>query len=123
MPPIEIQDRTQRAVLWEASGTSDDYGKPKVIAPVEVLVRWDDTVSGSLDAQGNKTRVDATVTVDRAVPVDSIMRKGALVDVPVPPTGLYRVASYSEVPDVKGRNFRRTVSLVRHSNTLPEIVS
>ena len=118
MPAIETSDLHQKAVLWTTSGF-DDYGDPTIGSPVELNVRWETGQKESLDSQGNTIALDSIAVVDQAVAVGSVMWLGALADVPSPATDLRSVVGYSEIPDLKNREFRRTVSLMKLSNELP----
>lgn len=120
MPAIETSDCHQKAVLWAATGV-DGYGNPIVSAAVEIDVRWEEERRESIDAFGNPIALDASVVVDREIAIDSILWLGELIDLPDPPTDLKKVVSRSAVPDVKGRSFRRKVSLVNFSDELPTI--
>lgn len=124
MPTPETADRHQTAVLWPATGF-DKYGDVTIADAdgTQVKVRWEDRKSESLDAQGNTIGTDATVVVDRVIAVGSIMWQGKKDDLADPPVNLKQVVEYSAIPDVKGRNIRRVVKLVRYSNELPAITS
>ena len=121
MPAIERSDRKQRSVLWAATGF-DDYGEHKVNDPVEIKVRWEEKRRESVDNDGNTIAVDATVVVGREIAVGSIMWLGKKADLAVPPVNLKEVVGYGAIPDVKTRNIRRTVLLVRYSNELPTLI-
>lgn len=118
MPALEKLFRHQKAVLWEASG-KDDYGEVTVDAAAEITVRWAERRREGVDPQGNTIAIDATAVVDREIAVGSIMWLGALVDLPTPLTDLNQVVNYNSIPDIKGREFYRTVSLIKYGNTLP----
>ncbi len=120
MPPLETSSRRQQAVLWTANGT-DNYGELKVDASIQIEVRWETGQKEALDPQGNTVALDSTVIVDRVIPIGSIMWLGEKKDLADPPVGLRQVIDYSEVPDVKGREFRRVVSLMKHSDELPAL--
>lgn len=125
MPPIETAFRCQTAVLWEADGY-DDYGSPKVLAPVELNVRWEEVQTEALDAKGNTIAIDAVVVVDRVIAEGSIMWQGKLDDIPgttgIPTDGnLKQVIKYSDIPDIKARYCRRLVYLMRWSDVLPNL--
>ena len=119
MPALEVKDLNQKAVLWVANGNDTD-GEIKVDAKVEINVRWEDNLS-SVGGQGSSIAIAATVVVDRDIAVNDIMWLGALRDVPATPTNLRQVADFQKIPNVKGRNYRRTVSLVKYSNELPTL--
>ncbi len=118
MPALEKLFRHQKAVLWEASGT-DDYGEVTLDAAAEVTVRWTERQREGVDSQGNTIAIDASAVVDQQIAVGSIMWLGELVDLPAIPTNLKQVVNYGSVPDVKGREFWRTVLMIKYGNTLP----
>lgn len=120
MTRLVSRRRHQKAVLWAANGF-DNYGEPKVHGPVEIAVRWEEEGQEALDAQGNNIAIDASVVVDREIPVGSIMWLGRLRDVADPPVNLNQVVSFNKIPDVKGRTFRRTALLIRYSDALPSL--
>ena len=106
--------RHQKAVLWAATGY-DEYSDIEVSAGVEIDVRWEWGKRDGLDAQGNTITIEATVVVDRKIAVGSKMWLGKLAAYETGETVLY-VVNYDEIPDLKGRKYRRVVSLSRHSN-------
>ena len=118
MPPLETHDRRQDAVLWVANGT-DDYGEAKVDAKVPLKVRWVEKQQETTDPQGNLILSDVVVVVDRVIPVNSIMWLGKEDDVADPPVDLHQVVRYNQTGDLKNRNIRRVVYLIRYSNELP----
>lgn len=120
MPGPERRDRLQKAVLWARSGT-DAYGQPKVSAAVEVMVRWNDKQRLVLDAQGNTVAMDATALILQDIDIGSILRLGALADLPASPDNLMEVKVFNSTPDLKARNYQKEVGLVRWSNTLPVV--
>ena len=125
MPNIEEDCRFQKALLWEATANYDRKGKRKVSAAVELDVRWENKQQDILDPLGNTISVDATVVVDRDIPVGSIMWEGGTADVPgtsgIPPGDFLYVAVYEKIPDIKNRHHRKRVFLVRSTDALPEI--
>jgi hypothetical protein len=120
MPSIETDCRHQKAVYWAASGT-DIEGEVTLAAAVELSVRWENTDTQVLDAQGNPVAISAVVVVDRDIPVGSIFWEGKQSALPSPVTDLLRVEEFKSIPDVKGRNSRKTVLLSKYSDTLPDL--
>lgn len=112
--------RFQKAVLWTFAGY-DGHAEVKVNAAAEIDVRWEEGRRQVLDADGNNIAIDAMVVVGREIAVDSIMWLGALADVATPPVNLMQVVTKKSIPDVKAREFRRTVGLVKYSNELPTL--
>lgn len=117
-------DLNDRAVLWAASSVVNQYGQYIVSpTPVELKVRWVAKQSSMLDHQGNTVAVDATAIVDQDVTLGSIMWLGGLRDLPtptnVPTSGLMVVKMFNKTGDLKNRNFRRKVGLMRSNDVLP----
>lgn len=119
MPAPEISNLKQYAVLWTAS-TIDRYGKQTVEEPVEIRVRWEKAVLESSDPRTTVQSSPTEVFVDREVAIGSLLWLGRLRDLPTTPTELMRVTGYDVVYDVKGRFAQRTLTLIRHGDTLPE---
>lgn len=127
MPSPESDGRHQQCVLWKFAGSYSNNGSPKVQDPIEITVRWTDTYSEITDQQGNTVIVDASVVTDRDIPVHSLLWEGTLADWQgtgsgMEPNDLMRVVSSRKVPDVKGREFKRTLKLSRYQDALPDIV-
>ena len=120
MPYQETTSRHQKAVLWAASGF-DDNADVKVLDRVEISVRWEEKDIETLDPAGNTIAAEAMVVVNQDIAVGSIMWLGELEDVADPPVNLWTVIKFNKIPDIKGRAYRRTVMLMRHSNELPEL--
>ena len=119
MPAIESQFRYQKAVLWFMLGFNENG---KAIVPmdatgaVELDVRWSGVETDGNAAQQSNISEPTTVVVDRPIAIGSFLRLGAIGDVPTPVNNLMRVTGYNSTPDIKCRNFFRTVTLVRHTN-------
>lgn len=123
MPAIETAYRRQKAVLWPWSGY-DSYAEPLRGEPVEIDVRWLNKSREVPGPQGSPITVDATAVVDREIVVGSLMWLGELADwygtgSAGDDTALMEVVAYGEVPDLKGRDIRRTVGLVYFRDTPP----
>ena len=124
MVRFETTSRNQKAVLYASSAAPlTSIGQKKVDAAVELDVRWEEGQSDALDANGEKIRVDALVVVDRDITIGSLMWLGAKDDLPSPVTDLKEVVAFAKIPNEKGTTFRRTVGLIRYSNSLPPIAS
>ena len=121
MPAIESQNRHQDTTLWAPSGV-DRNGEVTVSTPVDIKTRWDESLTASIDETGTPTASNGTVVVDQDIEEGSIMRLGLVADLPSPViTGLFEVVSFSKTPDIKGRQFARTVTLKRYKGQLPTI--
>jgi hypothetical protein len=116
MPPIETAFRCQQAQCWAATGF-DDQGERTVAAPVTLAVRWVAGQAEAIDPLGNTVNLDATVVVDRDIPIGSILQlvggDGAL----------HEAVASRTTPDLKARNVRRTVGLRRFRDTLPTVAA
>jgi hypothetical protein len=131
VPALEANFRSQVAVLWAWNGSYDAYGQPVPSSPpVEIAVRWNTmpTRREVLDSKGNTVALDATVVVNQVIAVGSLMWLGALAQWYGIGTGsagvsvegqqgagneLMVVKTYTEVPDIKGRQSFKTVGLMR----------
>lgn len=124
MPSIETADLHDWAVLWEPAGVNN-YGDQTIESPREIRCRWEDTQHEALNSQSKSQGFDAVVVVGCDIPIDSILWLGRLNCVPgtaeTPEDSLYKVVRKSAIPDIKRRNFRRVIYLVRFNNTLPTI--
>lgn len=119
--PLESDCRSQDAVLLEADASNND-GEATTEAAAELKVRWEDGQGQIQDGQGDVVTYDATVIVGQDIPMDSVLYLGtedARTDDTDPE--YYRVVATKSIPDVKGRNFRRTVFLARQSGTAPAL--
>jgi hypothetical protein len=108
-------------VLWAAAG-ADNYGVQQVSAAVELSVRWDQTATHAVNAQGATEGYDATVIVDREIAVGSIMALGTIESIGDTPTDLKVVKRLQKTPDLKGRKFHYVASLQNYNDSLPTIV-
>lgn len=124
MPPLETACRFQDAVV-QLAGTGvtdfDDDGATQVAAAIGIKVRWEDVKREVLDAHGNNVSIDASVVVDREILPGSVMWLGVLGSY-VATVTKYRVVQYNETPDLKGRNKRRTVALMKLGDTAPSSI-
>ncbi len=120
MPPLETACRNQKAVLWMANGF-DSFGERKVNAAVSIDVRWETKTGQTLDAQNNIVAIESNAVVDRDIVIGSILWLGNIDDIATPPVDLRQVVGFGGIPDVKGRNTRRTVLMTRFSDELPAL--
>ena len=118
---LETSSRRQKAVLWAAGTEHTSEGRKKVIAAVEIDVRWEEKQQDALNEAGEIIRVDAVAVVNQTVAVGSLMWLGELEDWVAATGGLKEVVSFSSVPNIKATRFRKTVGLVRYSESLPPI--
>lgn len=127
MPSLEVGSLKQKAVLWAAAAPAsreyDDYGERKVYPEVGINVRWEEGLTEQIDSTGQAIAVDAIVVVDQDIEVGSILWEGELGTQASIPINLKEVVSFSKVPDIKGRKFRRVCGLRKYSDELPTLIT
>jgi hypothetical protein len=95
------------AVYWPVSGTTGRSGRLKFGAPVEIRVRWDDTVVDFIDSEGKEAKSQAMVMVDRKTPPGGFLYKGKEETLesnhsdPYSVEGAYRIRRLDEIPNFK----------------------
>lgn len=114
--------RTQRAVLWAATGV-DRQGVSILAQGIELFVRWE---SGNRTTRKNIGTVDMKLFVDRKIPLGSVMWLGKLADLPDPNSvpafdgvELFEVIEYQFFPYLKGRDMVQNVLLMRKDAQIP----
>lgn len=120
MPPLEITDLRQDAVLWDFNG-QDRHGRPILENPVALKVRWVLNDAQVVDPFGNTIQSSGTVILSVDVKNMSLMWLGKLADLPNPPTNLHQVIKANTTPDIKNRNIRFDYFLMRYSDKLPTV--
>ena len=115
MPRPEVSDLRQKAVLLAATGKADTHGEFLVGAAQEISVRWSFDRRETRDPEGQSIAIDAVAAVAVAIPIGSRLWLGKLANF----TGeanhtMMTVVNYREVPDLKARNFRRSVDLKKY---------
>ena len=129
MPPIETFERNQTAVLWEYAGV-DGYGEQTIGLPQEIAVRWQKSLSRSGAADRYAEAFDAVVYAAQDVAIGSIMFEGTLEEAFGGTAGtadgdlvsdavLYEVKDVYRTVDLKNRNTRRRLGLMRYGGNLP----
>ena len=122
MPPLERTDLLQRAV-WFATNGVDSYGQWTYAAPQEIPCRWIQKRSIIQDHEGNNLMLDATVIVNQNVTNGDLMWLGSLdnwndaidnAGSGQTPSEVMQVKSYDWTPDIKARNQRRELGLMRY---------
>lgn len=123
MPPLEVADLIDRAVLLEATGYNR-HGRLKVSdQPAEIACRWVEDVTSAGGGDVDLTTVSAQVYVDRDVAIGSILWHGKLKDFPrdwEADGGVVEVSNFHKVPDIRGLSFRRWCDVVRYRDELPD---
>ena len=120
MTRTETSNLHQKAVYWAATGHEDNNGEQIVTATnIQINVRWETKRNEFTGPRSNTVAFDELAVVDREITIGSILRLGALLDLPSPLNNLRKVVDYSEIPDVKNRAKRRVVLLIKRSDRLP----
>jgi hypothetical protein len=107
--------RRQFAIYWAPDNATgpDRYGKPSLLSPVELKVRWEDTQKEFVDSQGTTRLSSARIFVGQDVEVGGYLKLGELVsgtlNDPIEEGDAYEIKSFSKSPDLKAKNFLRTV--------------
>lgn len=119
---MEVACRFQKAVLWPAR-SYDAYGQVLRGGPEELEVRWVRGAFEETDPQGNTIAFEGTVVVDQEVPVGSLLWLGDVGDwygtgSEGDDTEVLQVVRRRTTPDLKARATRRTLGLMRWSDTL-----
>jgi hypothetical protein len=122
VPAFEIMDLHQPAVLWQFLGYGAD-GREQVTAPVQVATKWNWNRSLATGPNNTVIVLDATVIVAVPVLVNSHMWLGKLSDYLGTGSGsggftgaddeLMIVKTTAWTKDLKGRNVRRQLGLMR----------
>lgn len=125
MAPLETSSLYQDAVLWTLKSL-DARGQKRLSTPESMKVCWTEHEGvgvGAGGAEGGTNPIDATAVVDRDITIGSIMWQGRLEEWnPTLPQDLMEVVGRTATPDVKGRQFYRTVTLRRYKSKLPLLV-
>lgn len=125
VPSLESIALTDRAVLW-AAAPSDRYGETRVHVATEIASRWASGDAWGAARDGDGVALTATVHVEEAVPLGSLLWKGTLADWAADPAAggarLVQVKAVNEVSDLKGREAGRTLTVTKFAATLPEVV-
>lgn len=121
MPAVEGEGRYHKTVLWVKTGDGPT-GEPVVADPIQIMARWEQGRRYGVDPLGRVIMADHVVTVDREIPVGSLLWKGELTNVTgtavlTPP--IFQVQRTDIVPDVDCRAVEHTVGVTRFRNTVP----
>lgn len=125
MPAFETADLQQNAVIWLSVG-QDRYGSPVLSQPQEIKCRWLVDLGQSADPQSNTVQGTGKLIVsltEHQVPNGSIIREGKICDISTPVNKLFIVTLVDGIPDLKNRNQRTTLTVMRYSDILPTVVT
>lgn len=112
MPPLETSDLAQYAVMW-GQLDYDDNGRPTLDSAVEIRARYEIELGEVISNNDSSITQAIEVVVDREIPIGTQMRLGRLSEVSSPLDKLLQVVGSIAVPDLKGRYYRRTVTLMK----------
>lgn len=131
MPPLEMGDRRQWALLWTFAGWGDDGEAKRSALYIQLQVRWENRKSQSRDPKGNVISLDASVHADRAIAIGGVMWEGTVDQLVasiagtgtgsdlVPTSDLFEVVSDNSMKDIKGRVSKYVYGLRRLKDSLP----
>ncbi len=109
--------RRQTAVLWSQGDlTPDNFGRPQVIAPVEIKCRWEDKREEFISFAGERDMSQSLVYVDRELKNGDILLLGTLSGVTDPVTpknnaGAFEVKGFAKLPNIRASEFLLTAYL------------
>lgn len=107
----------QDAIYWPPDVVSDDYGQRTSVAPIDLKVRWEDTIQQMVDEKGTAFQSKAEVYVLQDVKLSGIMCQGKTTDagidlrVPMNNDGAYEIKKIDKIPTLSAKQFVRIVYL------------
>lgn len=121
MPAPEANGRDQDAVVWDATGRYDRYGKAILDEPRQIEVRWNTKRTSMIGRDGKPIALDATVVTVEDIELDSDMWLGTLEDWYATGSAgngvsLHTVVAFTSTPDIKAREDFRVLGLMRHKD-------
>lgn len=104
------------AVYWAPSATLDDFGQPSWEEPIEIMVRWDESIKDMTDAEGETFQSRAQVFTDRDVKVKGVLYLGDLTtgmdhENPKNNDGAWEIRRFERTPNFKSTKFVRVAFL------------
>jgi len=109
--------RKQAAVYWSPAYPGfDEYGRPAMGDPVEIMVRWESVQEEFIDSQGTRQISKAKVYVGHDIEIGGVLMLGTEDDLGSGLTakeneGAFEVRAFEKNPDLRGTKFLRTVFL------------
>ena len=113
---MKLRNLNQKAVVWTITGRNR-FGEYTVTTGREISVRVEKALTESLDPQGNKVTYPMIMYVGETLTIGDLVWVGEADDLPSPVTDVMQVVDYEEIPDIKGNNFVRSVTLQRDTET------
>lgn len=115
MPSLEAGDLHQKIVIWPQE-SYDENGRPTLDDAVEINARYETTLEQTVANAVSSINSDSTIVVDRDIEIGTQVRLGSLASISNPIDKLLEVVNFVKVPDLKGRNFRRTIDVIKKHN-------
>lgn len=92
----------QTATYWEATGTTDIYGKPTFKAPVQLKCRWEDKVQQFINKRGTEVVSKSKVYLADQIMLDGYMFLGTSTEVnPIKVKGASEIQQVGVTPDLR----------------------
>ncbi len=118
MPDLETMDRYDIVVYWACLGFGPDSEPILSPTPVELLVRWDDSVGETVDQHGRTVNFQASMVADQEVILGSNVMLGTLDDYLGTGTGeteepVYAVINVNTTSSICGRFLRFESKMTR----------
>lgn len=108
----------KQTAVWWARTTPDAYGQFTFASPVEVKVRWEDSIDTFKDENGNEHTSKSYVMVDRDMKVGDVLMLGTTADIPssnpADPkenSGAFEIKRFDKTPDIRNRENLREAYL------------
>ncbi len=131
MASSDYRDRRDKALYWPLVRMNKNTRPVFSGLTIELNVQWVEKKREVIDgATGQKVMTDATLGVDRVIPVGSLMWRGGLDDLSgtstgtdnMPETGFMRVVTSGAYKEIGARRTRYEVTLVRYSDSIGSII-
>jgi hypothetical protein len=132
MPPLEYMDLNDPAVVWGYVRSSRE-GEPLVLAPIQLMTRWEEGQIEIPNPDGSFLTLDATIATDRNIKLNSIVWEGQVLSDQTfvsfdgitypssgPTTDLYEIVTRVRAEDLKGRYPRYEFGLRRYKDIVPK---
>jgi hypothetical protein len=118
MPPIEVADLLDTAVLWAFVRMNRD-DEIVLADPIEIPVRWVWHQRVATNETGNPIEITAQIATDCVIPGRSLVWYGEAKDWTDTPQELYEVVSVSRAKGIDNKFERREYDLTRFRSSLP----
>lgn len=122
MPALETSCRNQKVVYWAKSGM-DKFSKVTVSGRVELDARFEKKSGETMNAKNERVATIGTMISDQDLLIGSIIWIGSIDawETATTPTDYMVIVGVDKIPDLKGRNFYREITLSNYNDTLPSL--